>query len=271
MIAPRNPGVGGEPLYLDIVNALYEGKRSGQIDEIPVVIGGRYGLSSKEFTPAMVKAVLDELKKEQPKNHFTIGINDDVAHTHLEYDHEFSTEADDVFRGLFYGLGSDGTVSANKNSIKIIGDSTENYAQGYFVYDSKKAGAVTVSHLRFGKKPIHSTYLISQAKFTACHQWVFLEKIDMLRYAAKGSIFLLNSPYGPEEVWDHLPKEVQQDIIAKEIKFYVIDAYQVAKNTQMGVRINTIMQTCFFCHFQYFAQRRGHSGHQECDQKDLQQ
>lgn len=242
----KEAGSTGDPLYLDIVNALYEGKAQGKVQSIPTIVGGRYGLSSKEFTPAMIKAVFDEIKKDAPKAHFTIGINDDVTHTSLPYDPSFSTEDKGVFRGLFYGLGSDGTVSANKNSIKIIGDSTENYAQGYFVYDSKKAGAVTVSHLRFGKKPIRSSYLITSANFVACHQWAFLEKYDMLKDAAPHSIFLLNSHYGPQEVWDHLPKEVQQSIIEKEIKFYVIDAYKVAKETKMGVMINTIMQTCFF-------------------------
>lgn len=242
----KEPGSPGEPLYLDVVDAYYEGLKAGDITELPTIVGGRYGLSSFEFTPAMIKGVFDELKKDKPKNHFTIGINDDVAHTSLDFDSEFSTEGEDVFRGLFYGLGSDGTVGANKNSIKIIGDKTENYAQGYFVYDSKKAGAVTVSHLRFGKDPIHSTYLITKANFVACHQWVFLEKFDMLKDAEKGATFLLNSPYGPEEVWGKLPKEVQKDIIEKELKFYVIDAYKVAKDTGMGTRVNTIMQTCFF-------------------------
>ncbi len=242
----KEPGSAGEPLYLDVVNAIYAGVKSGKFSKMPVIVGGRYGLSSKEFTPAMIKSVFEELKKPSPKDHFTVGIQDDVSHTSLDYDHAFSTEGPEVFRGLFYGLGSDGTVSANKNSIKIIGDMTENYAQGYFVYDSKKAGAITVSHLRFGKNPIRSTYLINKANFVACHQWVFLEKYDMLRYAEQGATFLLNSPYAANEVWEHLPREVQQSIISKGLKFYVIDAYKVAKESNMGGYINTIMQTCFF-------------------------
>ena len=210
------------------------------------VIGGRYGLSSKEFTPAMVKGVFDELAKKSPKNHFTVGINDDVTHTSLDYDPEFSTEVPGTVRALFYGLGADGTVGANKNSIKIIGEETDNFAQGYFVYDSKKSGAITTSHLRFGPKPIHSSYLITKANFVACHQFSFLERIDMLKAAEPGATFLLNSPFGPDEVWDHLPRLVQQQIIDKKLKFYVIDGYEVAKQTGMGGRINTIMQTCFF-------------------------
>ncbi|MBP7022226.1 MAG: pyruvate:ferredoxin (flavodoxin) oxidoreductase [Planctomycetes bacterium] len=242
----KEAGSIGEPLYMDVVNAMYEGKKKGINHCMRTVIGGRYGLSSKEFTPAMVKGVFDELKKENPKRQFTVGIHDDVTHLSLEYDKNFSTEGDDVFRGIFYGLGSDGTVGANKNSIKIIGDYTDNYAQGYFVYDSKKAGAVTVSHLRFGKNPIHSTYIVDKANFIACHQWEFINKYDMLKDAIPGATFLLNSQYGPEEVWNHLPKEVQKSIIEKQIKFYVIDAYKVASDNNMGIRINTIMQTCFF-------------------------
>ncbi len=244
----KEPGSAGEPLYLDVVNALNESYSEGTLpfDTMPRVIGGRYGLSSKEFTPAMVKRIFEELEKDKPKNHFTIGIHDDVTHTSLEYDPTFSTEPDDVFRGMFYGLGSDGTVGANKNSIKIIGEGTDFYAQGYFVYDSKKAGAVTVSHLRFGKKPIHSTYLVNKANFVACHQFVFLEKFDVLKAAEPGATFLLNAPYGPDEVWDKLPRKVQEEIIEKKLKFYAINAYDVAKKTGMGARINTIMQTCFF-------------------------
>ncbi|GAB4330925.1 MAG: pyruvate:ferredoxin (flavodoxin) oxidoreductase [Calditrichia bacterium] len=244
----KEPGAAGEPLYEDVVTALLETQAKGELpfDGMPVVLSGRYGLSSKEFTPAMVKGVFDNMLKDQPKNHFTVGIEDDVTFSSIEYDPNFSTEGDDVFRGMFYGLGSDGTVGANKNSIKIIGEGTDYYAQGYFVYDSKKAGAVTTSHLRFGKKPIRSTYLISRANFVACHQYVFLEKYDMLKYAVEGGIFLLNSPYGSDEVWDKLPKHVQQQIIDKKLKFYVINAYEVAKETGMGGRINTIMQTCFF-------------------------
>ncbi len=236
----KEPGATGEPLYCDIVTALVESGVSKK------VIGGRYGLSSKEFTPAMVKGVFDEMKKASPKNHFTIGINDDVTHTSLDYDPEFSTEVAGATRALFYGLGADGTVGANKNSIKIIGEETDNYAQGYFVYDSKKSGAITVSHLRFGPKPIHSSYLITKANFVACHQFSFLERIDVLKPAAPGATFLLNSIYGPDEVWAHLPRTVQRQIIEKKLKFYVIDGYEVGKNTGMGGRINTIMQTCFF-------------------------
>ena len=244
----KEPGSAGEPLYVDTLSTFSEAMTNGGLPfaSFPTVIGGRYGLSSKEFTPAMIKAIFDELTKDKPKNHFTIGINEDVTHSSLEYDPDFSTESDDVVRGMFYGLGADGTVGANKNSIKIIGEETDNYAQGYFVYDSKKSGSMTISHLRFGKKPIHSTYLISKANFIACHQFVFLEKIDVLKNAVKGATFLLNSPYSKDETWDKLPKQVQQEIIDKKLKFYIIDAYEVAKQTGMGVRINTIMQTCFF-------------------------
>ncbi len=244
----KEPGSAGEPLYKDVITALNEINAEGKspFEKMPKVIGGRFGLSSKEFTPAMVKGLYDEMKKEKTKNHFTVGILDDVTNNSIEYDPSFSTEGDDVFRGMFYGLGSDGTVGANKNSIKIIGEGTDFYAQGYFVYDSKKAGAITTSHLRFGKKPIHSTYLVNSAKFVACHQYVFLEKYDMLRNAVPGATFLLNAPYGPDEVWDKIPRKVQQDIIDKKINFYVINAYDVAKETGMGSRINTIMQTCFF-------------------------
>jgi pyruvate-ferredoxin/flavodoxin oxidoreductase len=212
----------------------------------PTVIGGRYGLSSKEFTPAMVKAVFDNLMLAKPKEHFTVGINDDLNHTSLDCDPEFSTEPDSVVRAMFYGLGADGTVGANKNSIKIIGENTDNYAQGYFVYDSKKSGAMTVSHLRFGPKPIRSTYLVSKANFIACHQWIFLERYDMLSALVPGGTFLLNSPYGPDEVWDHLPRAVQEQLIAKKAKLFVIDAYRVARDTGMGSRMNTILQVCFF-------------------------
>ena len=238
----KEPGSSGEPLYLDVVSAIQE----GWTGQMPKVVGGRYGLSSKEFTPAMVKGVLDNLSQGQPKNHFTIGINDDVTHTSLSYDPEFSTEPASVSRAVFYGLGSDGTVGANKNSIKIIGSETENYAQGYFVYDSKKSGAVTVSHLRFGPDPIRSTYLINQANFVGCHQWSFLEKLDVLEVAADGATLLLNSPYSQEEVWEHLPLEVQEEIVRKDLDLYAIDANKVANESGMGGRINTVMQTCFF-------------------------
>jgi pyruvate-ferredoxin/flavodoxin oxidoreductase len=236
----KEPGATGEPLYCDVVTALAE------MGVARKVIGGRYGLASKEFTPAMVKGVYDELLKKSPKNHFTVGIRDDVTHTSLDYDPEFSTEVPGTVRALFYGLGADGTVGANKNSIKIIGEETGNFAQGYFVYDSKKSGAITTSHLRFGPKPLHSSYLITKASFVACHQFSFLERLDMLKAAEPGATFLLNSTFGPDEVWDHLPRLVQRQIIDKKLKFYVIDGYDVAKQTGMGGRVNTIMQTCFF-------------------------
>ncbi|MFN8488734.1 MAG: pyruvate:ferredoxin (flavodoxin) oxidoreductase [Caldilineaceae bacterium] len=237
----KEPGGAGEPLYQDVVTALMEGNRTGIR-----TIGGRYGLASKEFTPAMVKAVFDELAKPTPKNHFTVGIIDDVTHTSLAVDPAFDIEPANVVRAVFWGLGSDGTVSANKNSIKIIGEETANYAQGYFVYDSKKSGARTVSHLRFGPQPIHSTYLISHANFVGVHQFGFLQLYDVLEPAQDEAVFLLNSPYGPDEVWDQLPCKVQEQIIQKRLKFYVIDAYKVAADLQLGNRINTIMQTCFF-------------------------
>ena len=236
----KEPGATGEPLYCDVITAFAE------MGIARKVIGGRFGLASKEFTPAMVKGVFDELKKDRPKNHFTIGIRDDVTHTSLDYDLGFSTEVPGTVRAMFFGLGADGTVGANKNSIKIIGEETDNYAQGYFVYDSKKSGAITTSHLRFGPKPLHSSYLISKASFIACHQFSFLERVDMLKAAESGATFLLNSAYGPDEVWDKLPWLVQEQIIGKKLKFYVIDGYEVAKQTGMGGRINTIMQTCFF-------------------------
>ncbi|UWZ83601.1 pyruvate:ferredoxin (flavodoxin) oxidoreductase [Occallatibacter riparius] len=241
----KEPGATGEPLYQDIITVLAENAHALPF-AMPTVIGGRYGLSSKEFTPAMVKGIFDELTKAAPKNHFTIGIDDDVSHTSLEYDPDFSTEDPRTVRALFYGLGSDGTVGANKNSIKIIGTETDNYAQGYFVYDSKKSGSMTTSHLRFGPTPIRSTYLISKASFIACHNFSFLEKIDVLEPAIPGAVFLLNSPFGKDEVWETLPKTVQDEIIRKKIEFYVIDGYKVARDAGMGTRINTIMQTCFF-------------------------
>ncbi len=238
----KEPGSLGEPLYQDVVTALAE---TGTIGAVRL-IGGRYGLSSKEFTPAMAAAVFAELDRPRPRNHFTIGIADDVTHTSLDYDASFSTEDPATVRCLFYGLGADGTVGANKNSIKIIGDETPLYAQGYFVYDSKKSGSVTVSHLRFGPKPIRSTYLVTRANFVACHQFNFLERFDMLKAAEPGAVFLLNSPHSPADVWGHLPRRAQEHIVAKGLKFYVIDAYAVAREAGMGQRINTIMQTCFF-------------------------
>ena len=236
----KEPGAVGEPLYLDCVTALAETGREAK------VIGGRYGLSSKEFTPPMVIGIFDEMAKADARRHFTVGINDDLTGTSIDYDPSLNIESDDVVRAMFYGLGSDGTVGANKNSIKIIGEETDNFAQGYFVYDSKKAGAMTVSHLRFGPKPIRQTCLISQANFIAVHQWPFVEKYDILAHAAPGATFLLNAPYPADEVWDKLPKSMQQQMIDKKMTFYVIDAYEVAKATGMGVRINTVMQTCFF-------------------------
>jgi len=246
----KEPGSDGEPLYKDIVTALVQHNHKQQkFDQLPGIIGGRYGLSSKEFTPAMVKAVFDELDKVQPKNDFTIGIIDDVTNSSLQWDESFRTDAqDNTFQAIFYGLGSDGTVSANKNSIKIIGETTDKYAQGYFVYDSKKSGAVTVSHLRFGDKPIHSSYLIENgdADFVACHQPVFLERYPMLDMAADNAVFLLNTPLSPDNVWPSLPENMQQQILNKHIRVYCIDAYSIADSTGMGKRINTIMQTCFF-------------------------
>jgi pyruvate-ferredoxin/flavodoxin oxidoreductase len=247
----KEPGADGEPLYKDVLSALAQdfSGDSPKFAQLPKVVGGRYGLSSKEFTPGMIKAVFDELKQPQPKNHFTIGINDDVSHTSLAWDASYRTDAHaDTFQAMFYGLGSDGTVSANKNTIKIIGEATDWHAQGYFVYDSKKSGAITVSHLRFGPKPIRSSYLIGEndAKFIGCHQAIFLERYDMLDNAADNAVFLLNSPEPADKVWDSLPAKMQRQMIAKKIRFYVIDGYAVAEKTGMGKRINTIMQTCFF-------------------------
>lgn len=246
----KESGALGEPLYVDVANAVQVAVSEGiaPFTTAPVVIGGRYGLSSKDFTPAMVKGVFDELKKDHPKRQFTVGIIDDVTHLSLDYDHTFEILGDNVVQAMFFGLGSDGTVGANKNSIKIIGDETDNFAQGYFEYDSKKSGGVTVSHLRFGVEPIRAPYFISQgeANFIGCHQVSFVERFDMLKYARPGSVFLLNSIYGPDEVWDTLPMSMQKDLIEKKINFYVIDAYDVAEKTGMGQRINTIMQTCFF-------------------------
>lgn len=241
----KEPGASAEPMYLDVINAFVEAGKP-KFAQMPKIIGGRYGLSSKEFTPAMIKALFDEMKKQQPKNHFTLGIKDDATGTSIDYDPNFSTENPQGVRAVFYGLGSDGTVGANKNSIKIIGENTNNYAQGYFVYDSKKAGAMTVSHLRFGPEPIRSPYLISRASFLACHQFVFVEKYDILRHLEPQGVFLLNSYYPKDKVWDHLPQQVQKQIIDKKLEFYVIDAYKVAEEAGMGTRINTIMQTCFF-------------------------
>jgi pyruvate-ferredoxin/flavodoxin oxidoreductase len=242
----KESGASGEPLYQDVMITLMEGLAAGRIGAMPMIVGGRYGLSSKEFTPAMVKAVFDNLAADKPKNHFTVGINDDIGFTSLDVDETFQLDESAWTQALFFGLGADGTVGANKNSIKIIGENTDLYAQGYFVYDSKKSGAKTVSHLRFGKRPIKAPYLITSADFVACHQFNFLEKEEMLGFAKHGATFLLNSPCNKEEVWDQLPYKVQRSIIAKEIKLYVIDAADVAGKTGMAGRINTIMQTCFF-------------------------
>jgi pyruvate-ferredoxin/flavodoxin oxidoreductase len=237
----KEPGAGGEPLYLDCVNALYEQGRSDVR-----VVAGRYGLSSKEFTPAMIRAVFDNLAQRSPKNHFTIGIDDDLSHTSLDADPNFSIEPDDVVRAQFFGLGSDGTVGANKESIKIIGENTDYFAQGYFVYDSKKAGAMTISHLRFGPRPIRSTYLITRANFVACHQPFLLETCEVLKDLAPSGTFLLNSPLGPDRVWGHLPETVQRRLIEQRADFFVIDGNKVARDSGLGRRINTVMQTCFF-------------------------
>lgn len=244
----KEPGGAGEPLYQDVVTALVEGwaERNGNPASLPRVIGGRYGLGSKEFTPAMVAAVFDELRKPDSRRHFTIGIHDDVTRLSLPWDDEAFPEKEDVIRAVFHGLGSDGTVGANKNSVKIIGEFTDLHAQGYFVYDSKKSGSTTISHLRFGPRPIESTYLIRQANFVACHQFSLLERMDVLELAAPGAVFLLNSPYGPHQVWDFLPRELQEKILSLRLRFYVVDALDVAREVGLGGRINTVMQTCFF-------------------------
>jgi pyruvate-ferredoxin/flavodoxin oxidoreductase len=242
----KNPGSAGEPLYSDVLTVLSEAFAEGKLTRVPRIVGGRYGLSSKEFNPGMAKAIFDELKQDAPRNHFTVGILDDVTHTSLDYDAGFDIEPENVVRAIFFGLGADGTVGANKNSIKIIGESTELYAQGYFVYDSKKSGSRTVSHLRFGHDPIESPYLIASANFVACHQFSFVEKLDLLANARPGGTFLLNSPYGPDQVWEQLPRELQTGLIEKKQKLYVIDATRVALESGMPGRTNTIMQTCFF-------------------------
>jgi len=244
----KEPGSLGEPMYEDVRTAITEMMEAGvtAFKKMPIIVGGRYGLGSNEFNPGMAKSVLDNLALKEPKNHFTVGIHDDLTNMSLEWDSSFSTAGKDVHRAMFYGLGSDGTVGANKNSIKIIGEATDNYCQGYFVYDSKKAGAMTVSHLRFGKSRIKSTYLIQRANFLGCHKFSFLEKYDMLRNVAKGGVFLLNAPFNKDEIWENIPVEVQQQIIDKELEFYVIDGYKIAEKAGMGTRINVIMQTAFF-------------------------
>lgn len=242
----KEPGASGEPLYQDVMTVLSEGVMADRLKRMPRVVGGRYGLSSKEFTPAMVKAVYDNLASESPKNHFTLGIIDDVSHSHLDYDPTYNIEDPDSVRALFYGLGADGTVGANKNSVKIIGSDPSRHAQAYFVYDSKKSGSQTISHLRFGPRPIEAPYLIQSASFIACHQFNFLERSDVLAAIEPGGTFLLNSPHGPDTVWDQLPRRVQDQLISKRLKLYVIDASKVAQQAGMGQRTNTIMQTCFF-------------------------
>ncbi|MFI5280578.1 MAG: pyruvate:ferredoxin (flavodoxin) oxidoreductase, partial [Gemmatimonadales bacterium] len=244
----KEPGAMGDPLYQDVLTAIMETQNTGtaRFASMPKIVAGRYGLASKEFTPGMVKAVFDELAAAAPRNHFTIGINDDVTHASLPWDPGFSTEDKDAVRALFYGLGADGTVGANKNSIKIIGERTPLEAQGYFVYDSKKSGSVTVSHLRFGRRPIRSSYLIRDASFVACHQFGLLERLPVLDSAQSGGVFLLNAPYGPDQVWQHLPRAVQDQIVRKRLRFHVVDAAKVAQDAGMGGRINSVMQTCFF-------------------------
>ncbi|GAB6167073.1 pyruvate:ferredoxin (flavodoxin) oxidoreductase [Thermostilla marina] len=242
----KEPGAVCEPLHADVISAIAEYWAGVHGSAAPQIVGGRFGLSSKEFTPAMAAGVFTELTKDAPKNHFVVGIVDDVTGNSIDYDPSFNTEKDDVVRAVFFGLGSDGTVSANRSSVKIIGENTPNYAQGYFVYDSRKAGSMTTSHVRFSPRPIKGSYLVHRANFVACHQFHFLERIDVLAMAEPGATFLLNSPFGPDEVWDKIPAEVQKQIIDKKLKFYVVDAYTVAKKAELGVRINTVMQTCFF-------------------------
>ena len=242
----KEPGAIGDPLYLDIVGALRDAEEDGVVKTRARVVAGRYGLSSKEFTPAMVRAVFDELAKDKPRRRFTVGIVDDVTGLSLPVDSSFDIEPDDVVRAVFYGLGADGTVGANKNSIKIIGEETDQFAQGYFVYDSKKSGAITISHLRFGPRPIQSTYLVKRAGFVAVHQWSFFERYDVLELAAPGATLLINSLHAADKLWDELPQEVQQRIIDLKLKVYTVDAYDVARNAGMGGRVNTVMQTCFF-------------------------
>ena len=242
----KEPGAPGEPLYLDVVTTLAQAVACGAREAMPHVIGGRYGISSKDFTPAMVKAVFDEMRQPDPKTSFTLGINDDVSHSSLDIDPTFSIEHPATVQALFYGLGADGTVGANKNSVKIIAEDAGLCAQGYFVYDSHKSGAQTVSHLRFGPNPIRSPYLIASAGFVACHQFGFLARQDVLRFAAPGAVFLLNSPFGADRAWARLPRPVQQQIIDKRLRFFVIDASKVARDVGLGARINTVLQTCFF-------------------------
>ncbi|NNF68345.1 MAG: pyruvate:ferredoxin (flavodoxin) oxidoreductase, partial [Acidimicrobiia bacterium] len=244
----KEPGQIGEPLYQDVVTAVVEEATNGRVswEAPPRVIGGRYGLSSKEFTPAMVKTVFEEAAAPDARRHFTIGIHDDVSHLSLSFDSEFSTEPEEGLRAVFFGLGSDGTVGANKNTVKIIGEETPLHAQGYFVYDSKKSGAITVSHLRFSPEPITSTYLIKEAEFVGCHQFDFLEKLNVLGMAKPGATVLINTRKGPDELWDKLPKTAQEQIIEKGLKVHAVDGHGVAEKAGLGGRINTVLQTCFF-------------------------
>src|SRR4029450_10200134 len=239
-------GAPGEPLYLDVVTTFAEALTAGQGTSMPVIVGGRYGLSSKDFDPAMAKTVFDELKKPAPKRGFTIGINDDVSHTSPTVEQGFDIEPPEVVRALFFGLGADGTVGANKNSTKILAGDPDRYAQGYFVYDSTKSGSYTISHLRFGPRPIRAPYLLKSANFVGVHKFEFLYKLDTLVSAAPGATVLVNSPYGPDVVWDEMPREVQKQLIEKRLKLYVIDASHVASSLGLGSRVNTILQTCFF-------------------------
>ena len=260
----KEPGATGEPLYLDVVTTLAQAVAAGQRRMLPRVIGGRYGLSSKDFSPAMAKAAFDELKQAAPRNSFTVGINDDVSHTSLTPDPAFRVEPPDVVAAVFYGLGADGTVGANKNSVKIIAEDAGLYAQGYFVYDSHKSGAQTVSHLRFGPQPIQAPYLIQQASFVGVHQFQFVERLDMLRLAAPGATLLLNAPFGPDDVWDHLPRAMQQRIIDLKLRLYVIDASGVAAEAGLRGRANTVLQTCFFALSGVLPRDRAIDAYQAC-------
>jgi pyruvate-ferredoxin/flavodoxin oxidoreductase len=242
----KEPGSLGEPLFLDVLAAVSESHTFGERGQMPAVIGGRYGLSSKEFTPGMVAAIFEELGRERPRRRFTVGITDDVSGTSLTYDASLDIEPRGTVRAVFFGLGSDGTVGANKNTIKILGDEKGLHAQGYFVYDSKKSGSQTVSHLRFGPQPIRAPYLISQASFVGCHQFGLLERAEVLERAAPGATLLLNCPHAPDQVWDALSRPVQEQILAKRIALYVIDAGQIAREAGLAGRVNTVLQTCFF-------------------------
>ena len=269
----KEPGAPGDPLYLDVMTALGEARGAGELPFAaePRVVAGRYGLSSKEFTPAMVKAVFDELGAAKPRRHFTVGIVDDVTHLSLPWDPSFRTEASDVQGSIFYGLGADGTVGANKNSIKIIGHETDNYVQGYFVYDSKKSGAITVSHLRSSPRPIRSAYLVEQAGFVACHQFEFVDQIDVLERAAPGAVFLLNAPHAPDAVWDHLPRELQQQMVEKKVRFFAIDAYALGQADGDGRAHQHHHADLLLRHLRHSAARGGDRADQEVDREVLRQ